>query len=83
MSNWGPTTVERHTWWKARGHDLRVWVRGVDVTDRCRYFDDTIVPPVAELYRLDDQGHKYQDANGHPVVDVEHDFTVTDVVTVG
>jgi hypothetical protein len=39
-SPWGAMTIERH--WKLReeGVDLRVFVGGEDVTDRCRYAND-------------------------------------------
>lgn len=78
MTNWGPTDVRKHTWWKERGHDLHIVVRGVDVTDRCRFFDDTSTPPVAELYRLNNQGFKHQDEDGIAFVEVESDFAVID-----
>jgi hypothetical protein len=77
-TNWGPTNVSTHLAWKHRGHDLHVIVRGVDVTNRCRFFDDTVVPPVAELYRHNAQGHPYLDEDGSPSIEVEHDFTIVD-----
>jgi hypothetical protein len=76
MTNWGPTDVARYRVWKARGHDLHVVVDGVDVTTRCRFFDDTSTPPVAELYRLNDAGRKYLDEDLRPSVEVVHVFEI-------
>jgi hypothetical protein len=75
---WGPTDVRQHTAWKQRGHDLHVIVRGVDVTNRCRFFDDTSTPPVAELLRKNDQGRPYLDEDRCASVEVAHDFTIVD-----
>jgi hypothetical protein len=79
---WGPTNVARHATLKSRGHHLRVIVRGEDVTDRCRYFDDTSDPPVAELFRVDDAGRKYRDTEtGEPAMEYARVFTIRDVGT--
>ena len=76
MSNWGPTDVDKHRWWQARDHDLHVYVGEEDVTSRCRFFDDTSTPPVAELYRLNAEGRKYLDSTGKPAIEVIHDFEI-------
>ena len=40
-TTWGPLTADRHHLLRLSGVHLRVFVRGVDVTDRCSYADDT------------------------------------------
>jgi len=77
-NGWGPTDVRKHTWWKSRGHHLRIIVRDEDVTERCRFFDDTCHPPVAELLRRTPEGHVHMDEGGIVAVQVEHEFTIVD-----
>ena len=40
-THWGPLTPDRHHVLRLSGVHLRVFARGVDVTDRCSYADDT------------------------------------------
>jgi hypothetical protein len=65
---YGAITIERHREFQRRGLDLRVIVRGEDVTDRCRFVDDA--RQYAELYRVDEDGHKYRDEDGQAAVEV-------------
>jgi hypothetical protein len=55
----GPVTIDRWRALAAAGIPLRVFVRGEDVTTRCRYVDDTPGHEFAELYLHNGQGHKY------------------------
>lgn len=71
MTTWGPMTIERHTDLKRQGVHLRVFVRGEDVTDRCRFANDTPGHEVAELYRRIGAGFQFHlDEDGEPVVEV-------------
>lgn len=74
-------TVERHRILKEeKGIDLHVFVRGDDVTDRCRFFDDTPGIMRAELYLHDADGHAYLDPAGDgPAIEIIHDFEVVRV----
>lgn len=57
---YGFVDVERHqTIRREHGIFLHVLVAGVDVTDRCKSFDD--VRGRAYLYRLDAEGRRYLD----------------------
>ena len=56
----GPLTIERHHKLQSEGHDLHVFVNGVDVTHRCQFADDTPGWEIAVLYRHRD-GHAYLD----------------------
>ena len=53
---WGPMGIARHAALARRGLYLRVYVDGADVTDRCRFFDDTPGRSFAWLYRLTADG---------------------------
>lgn len=59
---WGPVDVDRHRLLKSRGVHLRVWYRGEDVTNRCRFADDTL--GYAELF-LHRQRRPYVDHVTH------------------
>jgi hypothetical protein len=67
---YGPLTVVRHALLKARGVDLRVFVRGVDVTNRCRYADDTPGRQVAELFLLNEKGTPYVDESARIALEI-------------
>jgi hypothetical protein len=60
-------TVDRHAEFRTRGVFLRIFVRGEDMTHRCRFWDDTI--PYAELYRHDARGVAFLDEDGEPAVE--------------
>lgn len=66
----GPLTIERHRLLKNRGVDLHVFVRGVDVTRRCRYADDTPGREVAVLYRQTPDGRFHLDEDRRPAVEI-------------
>jgi hypothetical protein len=70
---YGPLGVNRHRLLRARGLDLRVFVRGVDVTTRCRYADDTVGAQIAVLYRHNEAGHCYLDEDGQASVEIADD----------
>lgn len=63
-THWGFVTVERHQQLKQHGTELRVWVRGEDVTDRCKLADDTPGREMALLYRHNSSGHPHLDEDG-------------------
>jgi len=67
---YGAMTIQRHAILKARGLDLHVFVRGEDVTHRCRYADDTPGKEVAILFRENARGQKYLDEYGCASVEV-------------
>lgn len=60
---WGPMTVERHRALCDRGIHLHVYVAGVDVTTRCRFFDDTPSNKHADLFRHNSEGRPYLTRN--------------------
>lgn len=73
----GPLTVERHRAIRNRyGVFLRVFVRGVDVTDRCRFADDTPGSQCAELYKVNVDGRKYLEDNKVAVEIVYEDIEI-------
>ena len=89
MTNWGQMDVKKHAEWKARGHDLRVFHLGEDVTDRCRFADDTFIEAVdgrsvvgvAELFKLNAEGRKYNDPETHRVaVERVHGIEIREAV---
>jgi hypothetical protein len=69
----GPLTVDRHRRLRARGVDLRVIVRGEDMTHRCRYADDTPGRQVAVLFRRNARGHCHLDEDGAVAVEIADD----------
>lgn len=66
----GPLDVTRERLLRARGVHLRVFVRGDDVTHRCRYADDTPGKEVAVLYRHTAHGRCYLDEDGGVAVEI-------------
>lgn len=67
---WGPLTLERHRQLQQQGIYLRVFVRGDDVTDRCRYADDTPSTQVAELYRRTPSKFAHLDEDGGVAIEI-------------
>jgi hypothetical protein len=68
---YGPMTIERYRLFENRYRlGVRVLVRGEDVTQRCRYADDTPGRQVAVLYRKNDRGCCYLDEDGQPSVEI-------------
>jgi hypothetical protein len=63
---YGAVTIERHRLLMARGIYLHVYHRGVDVTNRCRFADDT-GEGIAELFLHDAKGRPYLDPLAPPV----------------
>lgn len=55
---YGAMTIERHAALKSRGLHLRVIHQGRDVTDRCRFADDT-GEGMAELFLHNAEGRPY------------------------
>lgn len=80
MTIYGPVDVSKHAALKNSGHELRVFVDGVDITDRCRFFDDTPGARVAEIFRVDNDGRKYVDpSTDTAAVDRVYEFEVVEV----
>lgn len=74
---WGAVDPTRHAALAAKGHDLRVYVGGVDVTRRVRFFDDRPGRRRAELYVLGDDGRvALNPATRAPAVEVVDLFEV-------
>jgi hypothetical protein len=67
--NAGPMDLARERALRARGFRVRVFVRGEDVTRRCRYADDTPGEEYAELYRRGPTG-VYLDEDHRPAIEV-------------
>ena len=66
----GPLTIARERVLRAAGVHLRVFVRGEDVTHRCRFADDTPGHVVAELFRHNARGRCYLDEDRRASVEV-------------
>jgi hypothetical protein len=65
--------IERERQLRSLGWTVRVFVRGVDVTQRCRFADDTPGRERAELYRMNDRGKFYLDEDRHAAVEIADD----------
>jgi len=70
---YGPITIARERKLRARGITLRVFWHGEDVTNRCRYVDDTPGRAVAVLYRHTPQGRCHLDEDGHVAIQIAED----------
>lgn len=67
---YGPMTLERERAFRRRGWTVRVYVRGEDVTRRCRFADDTPGAERAELFRQNAHGHYYPDEDHRPSIEI-------------
>jgi len=77
---WGRIDVHKHTELKRNGHDLHVFVNGIDFTTRCRFFDDTPGQQRAELYLHDADGHIHIDqSTGDWALKVVTEFEIRDM----
>ena len=69
----GPLTIDRHLEAKRLGVYLHVFHRGIDVTRRCRFADDTPGHNEAQLLRLNAEGRPFVDpVTGGAAIDVWH-----------
>ena len=62
---WGFVNTAKHRAYRAEGIDLRLYVGDEDMTGLCRWFDDTGKDIHAELYLLNEHGHKYMIEASH------------------
>lgn len=60
---WGPMDVRRHADLYDRGIHLHVYRHGTDVSNCCRFFDDTPGHERAELFLENEHGRKYLNAD--------------------
>ena len=71
---WGFVDIDRHAKLRAEGYDLRIYVDGRNVTDRCRWFDDRERRAELLLFR---QGMPYLDpATGGPATEIVTEFDI-------
>lgn len=73
---YGPITIDRHRFLKSQGIDLHVFIRGEDMTNRCRFVDDTPGQEVALLFRKNIHGHCYRDEDGEVSMELAHEDIV-------
>ena len=70
---WGPMDVSRHRSLIQRGIHLHIYSGGVDVSNRCRFFDDTPSHQRAELF--------LHNADGRPYLNARRDAAAYEVIT--